>query len=283
MDNYLYLIVPSNLLNPSDFIRLAQSVDVSRNIYIQFINQNPTVSLSDIFHFEYCHVNEIRTWKTVPLSVARNIALEDLFKKNFSFIDNTMIMFVDDDAWFPIETIEMLLHEPVSARCLRTIDPDKNKSFNGLSYQGGIVKGWHVIHDIPSICFVAPFAYVYKLKYLFNEKLGLGCEISQGEESLYIYNLFKNGLEIHYDSHYIYHPYKVDKNPKNKYSMSYFWSLGLFHISPVFLWPAIKYVIKYTVAIVLIFKDKKYFELFLNVWKGFFDGIRDSKKVLNNG
>lgn len=280
--NKLYLVVPSNLKNSSDFIRLADSIDNEANIHLYFINQSPDLALTDVYQFRQCKVTELRTGHVVPLSKARNLALQEMYSDNTLQVENAIIMFVDDDAWFPKETLECILHEPVRARCLRTIDPEKNKSFNGLSYIGGRVKGWHIIHDIPSICLVAPYNIVYRGKYYFNEKLGLGCEISQGEESLFIYYLTKDGMDIYYDKHYIYHPYKRDINLKNKYSLSYFWALGLFHVSRVFLWPTVKYLGKYTVAVLLGVKNTAYFAIFRNVWKGFFDGMRDSKRVLKN-
>lgn len=282
MCNKLYLVVPSNLKQPSNVIRLAKSIDYNNNIFLFFINQNSELFLKDIYSFKKCHVKEFRTNCIIPISKARNIVLNYLYSTNSFQVDNSIIMFVDDDAWFPSQTLDMLLKEPITARCLRTIDPEKNKSFNGLSYQEGLVRGWHIIHDIPSICLVAPFDFVYKGRYLFNEKLGLGCEVSQGEESLFIYNLCKDGLKIHYNGNYIYHPYKTIKNPINNYGMSYFWALGVSRISFMFFWPCLKYILKYTIALLLIVKNKVYFEIFKNVWKGFFDGIIDSKKVLLN-
>ena len=280
MKNQIYLIVPSNLKNTSDFIRLAKSIDIDDNIHLFFVNQNPKIMLKDIYCFQNCKVTEFRVGGIIPLSRARNIALKAMYNESSLNLKNSLIMFVDDDAWFPKETLEYLMHEEIRARCLRTIDPDKNKSFNGLSYEKGLIKGWHIIHDIPSICLVVPYSFVFNGRYYFNENLGLGCEISQGEESLFIYYLCQDGLKIFYDKNYIYHPFKINKNLKNNYNMSNFWSLGLTHISIIFLWPAIKYLSKYTIALVLIIKDTRYLMVFLNVWKGFFEGISDSKKVL---
>ena len=272
--NHLYLVVTSNLVNVSDFIRFMKSVDINKEISVLFVNQSDGLRLQDVYKVNKCQYIEYQTKRLVPLSVARNIALKDMYENELIDVKKSIVMFVDDDAWFPYETIQMLLgSEIITAKCLRTIDPETRKSFNGLSYTDGEVKGWHLIHDICSICLVLPYKEIYEKKLLFNEHLGLGNEISQGEESLFIYNLTRNGLKIYYDEHYIYHPYKCSNNMKNYYSMSYFWSWGLFHVSPMFLYPCLKYLTKYSVGLVLCIKNKKYLRMFVSVWKGAFDEI----------
>lgn len=276
--NELIMIVPSSLKNKSDVVRLAKSIDVSDKIHVFFVNQSTTLRLSNVYEFKKCLVTEVKTNGVVPLAKARNIALSDIYK-NHNY-NNTLVLFPDDDAWFPEETINHLLECELKSYALKTIDPELNKSFNKVASAEGKVVGRHVIKDICSICFVVPLFFLEKKKYLFNEKLGLGNEISQGEESLFIYSLYNDGLSIEHDDHYVYHPYKSGNTIKNYYSMSYFWSMGLFHISNIFFIPCVQYLIKYTIALGLVIKDKKYLKIFAAVWKGAFDGARDFKDIL---
>lgn len=277
--NDLILIVPSNLKNEEDVRRLAKSIDISRKIHLYFINQSVDKNLKRIYKFSACDVTEIRTNRIIPLSEARNIALKKVYEEEYD-ISKTIVMFPDDDAWFPKETIDFLLGCEISAYAIKTIDPEINKSFNKVCNKKKFVSGWHVVKDICSICIVLPLCELKKRTALFNEQLGLGSTISQGEESLFIYYLYKDGIKIINDGHLIYHPYKNTTNIKNYYSMSYFWALGLSHISVIFFVPFIRYLLKYTIAVVLLKKDSKYLTIFKMVWKGAFDGFKDVKGVL---
>lgn len=279
--NKLYLIIPSNLNEPSNFLRLAKSIDISENIFVYFINQSEQTMMEDVYSFSLSKVQEIRTGKIVPLSVARNIALRKIYKERQVIYKESLIMFVDDDAWFPVETINSLLTCEIKAFSLKTIDPELNRSFSLSNQMTGEIKGWHLIHDIVSISLVLPLEELDRDKSLFNENLGLGNKISQGEESLFVYNLYKNGTRFYYDEHFIYHPYKKNFNMKNFYSMSYFWTWGLKYISIIFLFPCIKYLLKYTIALGLIFKDKRYLSVFANVWRGAFDGLKNKYSITN--
>lgn len=279
--NKLLLIVPSNLKNKNDVIRFAESVDYSSNIHVYFINQSDNQCINEVYEFKKCRVTEITTGKIVPLSIARNIALKIIYKKEHDIL-NTLVMFPDDDAWFPQDTLQFLLDCDNKAYAIKTLDPLLNKSFNKVKNQAQTVEGWHVIKDICSICIVIPLQELLKEKLLFNEKLGLGNEISQGEESLFIFYLYKHGMKIYNDVHLIYHPYKNSNSLKNYYSMSYFWSMGLTHLSAVFFLPCVKYLCKYTIALLLSYRGKKYWNIFKAVWKGALDGKRDIKKILEN-
>lgn len=279
--NELYLIVPSNMRVEDDIKRLIESVDISEHIHLILINQSDTKKmLHEVIKIGSLQVTEILTQGQIPLAIARNKGLEYLHCNEEKIKDNSLVMFVDDDAWFPKETLNYLLKTKIRAFSLKTIDPYMNKSFNKVRKKKGEVTGYHLIKDIVSICLVVPLKDVLKLKLFFNEKLGLGNFISQGEESLFIYNLHKKGIKIFYDTHLIYHPYKRSFNIRNFYSMSYFWSLGLFHISHIFFWPTVKYLAKYTVALIFCMKEKRYFKIFKNVWMGFFDGARDRNEIL---
>ena len=91
--NTLYLIVTSNLNNKSDFIRFAESVDISENITVLFINQSSNLSLKDIYQFKKSNVMEIKTYKSIPLSNARNLALKKIYTEEFYIRRNALIMF----------------------------------------------------------------------------------------------------------------------------------------------------------------------------------------------
>ncbi len=278
--NSLYLIIPSNMKNHHDVKRIMESVDISQNINVYFINQtDENTCLVDIYKSKLCKIVEIKTGGIVPLSIARNYALNELCKKKIEIENNSLVMFVDDDAWFPRETIDYLLSCDMKCFVLNTVDPENSKSFKNNTGKKGEVKGYHICCDIISICMVIPLEILVKTNLRFNEKLGLGCEISQGEESLFVYKLHEGGLKIYYDSHLIYHPYKKLFNDKNFYSLSYFWSAASQYVSHCFIIPSFKMLLKYTLALCLCVKDKRYFNLFLMAWKGYFDGKKNLKNV----
>lgn len=278
--NELYLIVTSTMENLADIKRLIDSIDISNHIHLVFINQsNRDTYLRDVVKIRKNDVKEICIGKRVPLSYARNKGLDYLYA-NSALAEKAFVMFVDDDAWFPKETLKYILETEIRAFSLKTIDPIQNKSFSKVMKIKGEIKNFHLIHDIVSICLVVPYSELLKSKPYFNENLGLGNQISQGEESLFIYGLHIQGVHIYYDNHLIYHPYKKNFNMKNFYSMSYFWALGLFHVSIIFLWPAVRYLVKYTIACILAIKDRRYLNVSLNVWSGFIDGIMDKYKVI---
>ena len=277
--NTLYLVVTSNLVEPEYYSRFAKSVDCCSNIRVFFVNQS-NMPMDKVYKYEFSECKIFDIGEQIPLSKARNIVLKYLYEINDTNDENAIIMFVDDDAWFPKETIDYLLQTEIRGLCLRTIDPDTNKSFNGLNYTEGEVKGRHLVTDICSICLVAPFDVLKKNKLYFNEKLGVGNEISQGEESLFIYHLHRYGLRIFYCKEYIYHPYKNSYGVVTYYSLSYFWSCAMSHVSRMFMVPCARYVLKYTIGVILSIKDKKYLLRFGMVWKGFFEGLIDKKKVM---
>lgn len=279
MMNTLYLVVTSNLKEPDYYIRFAKSVDYCSNIRVFFVNQS-NMPMDMVYTYKKSGCKIFDVGKQIPLSKARNIVLKYLYESNNANDEKAVIMFVDDDAWFPKETLDYLLETEIQGLCLRTIDPDTNLSFNGLNHTEGEVKGWHLVTDICSICLVVPFDVLKKNKLYFNEKLGVGNEISQGEESLFIYQLHCFGLKIFYCKEYIYHPYKNSYGEKTYYGLSYFWSCAMSHISRMFMIPCARYVLKYTVGIILSIKDKKYIRRFRMVWKGFFEGLVDKKKVM---
>lgn len=278
--NELYLIVTSNLNNLDDVLRLFKSIDISEKIHLFFINQNCDIQIKDFYSFQKINITEINVGKIIPLSCARNLALSKIYSKKDNH-EKTLVLFPDDDAWFPIETLNFLLECKNNAYSLKTIDPILNKSFNNVKNNAKIVKGWHVVKDICSICIVLPLKELLSKKLYFNEKLGLGNIISQGEESLFIYILYDNGMSIINDNHYVYHPYKQSSNLNNYYSMSYFWTCGLFNISSIFFYPCVKYLVKYSIALLLFFENSKYIEIFKLVWKGAFDGFCDKYQVVN--
>lgn len=277
--NTLYLVVTSNLKEPEYYSRFAKSVDISRNIKVYFVNQS-IIPMEKVHIYTQTGCKIFDVGEQIPLSKARNIVLKHIYKEDNVIDENAIIMFVDDDAWFPKETLDYLLETEIRGLCLRTIDPDTNKSFNGLNYTEGEVKGWHLVTDICSICLVAPLGALKKNKLYFNEKLGVGNDISQGEESLFIYNLHRYGLRIFYCKEYIYHPYKNSYGEKTYYSLSYFWACAMSHVSRIFTIPCARYVFKYTAGLILSVKDKKYLRRFIMVWRGFFEGLIDKKKVM---
>lgn len=281
MKNKINFIIPSSMNNKADVVRVMQSVDKTPEIIVYFINQSDKgVFLNEYYKVKKCKIYEIRTNGVIPLSLARNMALSKIYEKGLDNIENSLTMFIDDDAWFPGETIKYLLNCDVRGYVLSTKDPVNNKSFKKNMLKIGKVKGYHVCCDIISICMVIPTYYLVENKIFFNEKLGLGAPVSQGEESLFIYLLHRKGLEIIYDNHEIYHPYKKTFHVKNFYSLAYFWAFASKYISPLFWLPSIKMQIKYSATLAFMIKEKRYYNIFIAIWKGYFDGKRDTKNVL---
>ena len=245
------------------------------------INQSVGISLSSIVNLENAHlIKEINTNGIVPLSVARNLALEYLYQlKDFNF-SSCFTMFIDDDAWYPNDTLDFLSKTEVNAYAIQTIDPEINKSFINSKFNGKEIKGYHLISDICSICLIVPFDILKENNFYFHEKIGLGNKISQGEESLFIYNLHKKGIRIFGINLLIYHPYKKTFNDKNFYSLAYFFSYGYFYISKkLFCVPLLHLLIKYTVALLFTIKDMRYLKIFRKILEGIKDGYRNTENI----
>ena len=168
MKNRLLLIIPTDLKSPQYIQRMLSSADISSSVDIIVINQSENSDLIDFAKLQNANlVKEIQTKGLVPLSKARNLALEYAYK-NYAHSDgNTLTMFVDDDAWFPKETIEFLLQTEVKAYALKTIDPETNKSFIHASSGEKEIRGWHLISDICSICLVVPFPDIIENRLFF--------------------------------------------------------------------------------------------------------------------
>ena len=106
--NSLVFIIPSNMKNQGEVLRVLESVDVSQNIFVYFINQSSNnIGVNELYEVNQCHLIEIKTGKIIPLSQSRNLALNEVV--NATFDERTLVMFIDDDAWFPRETIDFLL------------------------------------------------------------------------------------------------------------------------------------------------------------------------------
>ena len=127
--NTLYLVVTSNLKEPEYYSRFAKSVDLCSDIKVFFVNQSK-VPMEKVYTYKQARCRIFDVGEQIPLSKARNIVLNHLYETDSINNENAVIMFVDDDAWFPKETLNYLLENEIQGRCLRTIDPDTNKSFN---------------------------------------------------------------------------------------------------------------------------------------------------------
>jgi hypothetical protein len=275
--NQLCFIVTSTLEKIELITRFFDSLGSSNQITVIFINQSTEEETFLLKKYEAnFHLIEIKSGCHIPLSTARNLALNYLYN-NPIISDDTLVLFTDDDAWFPENTINYLLNCEIKAFTLKVLDPVLNKSF--IKYQkkrNGIVKEKEIITDIVSFSIIVPFKY-FKNDYLkFNEKLGLGTNISQGEETFFCYQLYKLGYHFSRLDYYVYHPYKKTFNEHNFYSLAYFLSSFTRYVSPIFISYMLFFMAKYSVAALLgFFKDKRYFCVTKNVYKGFFDGIND--------
>lgn len=279
--NRLLFIIPTDLKDPFYIKRIITSLDIACNINIVIINQSKNDNVENhIVPKKAVILNEIKTKGIVPLSVARNMALTYLYENYDDSIKNTLTLFVDDDAWYPEETLQFLLAADIKSYAIQTIDPDTNKSFVKSRFNNSEIKGHRLITDICSICLIVPFHCLKQLKLVFNERIGLGNTISQGEESVFIYALNLAGIKIYGKNYFVYHPYKKTFNKKNFYSLAYFFSYGFHHISKsMFFVPYTRNILKYTVAGLLFIKDRRYISLFKQVWKGTVDGIKNSENI----
>ncbi len=280
--NTLFLVIPSNMKRYSDVIRLFQSIDISNNIVVYFVNQSSEgLELQDIYEVKMCKVVEIKTGKIIPLSSARNLAIDKMLKNERK--ENALIMFIDDDAWFPQDTIEYLISCEIKGMVIDTIDPQNNRSFKRNKKIRFKLNTYDVCCNIISICMIVPLDILASKRLSFNENLGLGCKISQGEESLFAFQLHKEGLDFFYDNHLIFHPYKKDYNVEKFYSLAYFWALASRKISCVFVVPAMKLIIKYFISLLGVLFEPRYLGVFIAICKGFIAGINDRYGVLING
>ncbi len=117
----------------------------------------------------------------------------------------------------------------------------------------------------------------------FNESLGLGNRISQGEETDFVERVVEKSNPVfkYIADVYIYHPRKTNYPANVFYSLSYFLSYKLRRSKNknMYIRYSLFFYFKYiTVGFILFFKFK-YRSILFNVLKGFFDGYSDKLSV----
>ncbi|WP_421247243.1 glycosyltransferase family 2 protein [Aeromonas jandaei] len=177
-----------------------------------FVNQNKCSFDGFSFH-DNVNLTVIEINYSIPLSVARNIALSHVNLQGFD-----VVAFPDDDCWYSENLIRNVLeyfseNASCSILCTNVMDPSNNKTYGGRP--AGII----VPVDIKNI-FSYPISVGIFIRIsgdlinhiFFDETLGAGTDIGSGEETDLVYRLIKNNEKcIYVGNIFVYHPV-VDSN-----------------------------------------------------------------------
>lgn len=190
-----------------------------KNFELYLVDQNDNSKLERLteeykkyFSIKYIHNT------TKGLSLNRNIALK--------LVDGDIIGFPDDDCYYSSDVLENVIKNlkgstPEIKFCaIRTFD-SISKEQEHKSNNDRIDK-----KDVLKTCISYNIFVKRNTNILFDERLGVGCYYSSGEETDYIYSLLSNkeyGIFINQSE--IFHPKKnistVDYNRTYKYSLGF--------------------------------------------------------------
>jgi hypothetical protein len=167
----------------------------------------------------------------IPLSVARNRVLDHLNQAldQIEVGPATRLLFPDDDCWYGDEFFATNEHlAPADAILVHpTSDPVTGRAF----------ASWNV-RDLPHLSPISPQDLLYfatsigidlparlGLSLRFDERIGLGCAISQGEESLFLFralDLAPQTRVLSMNSRPVFHPRKRATDSRHHYALAYF-------------------------------------------------------------
>ncbi|GDX07044.1 hypothetical protein [Buttiauxella sp. A111] len=286
MKSKVFVILTSDGRRVDELRKLASTIVFFDNAKVIFVNQSNEHELVEhIFNENKLSYDSIYVGEVIPLSIARNIALNHI-RKECNPQPTDKILFSDDDCHYSKEFASY-----VNQLCIEqvTICPVVSDIlFERFTPKGvkKIVKSTEIrLQDIMfyacSISIILPYKYANGLE--FNEKLGLGNIINQGEETDYLERIIlKFNPRVFYKHDcFVFHPRKNDYNPHVFFSLSYFLSNKLINsnLKGMYFKYSILFYFKYLFAFgVLIFNSRKR-AIFFSCLKGIFLGVKDIYSV----
>jgi hypothetical protein len=267
-----------------EFVRLISSTLNAPNAAYFILLQRDIVLDDETLKLLPKRTTILRDKKVIPLSVARNRLLVAMSEKEVAYgIDNhTVVLLADDDCWYS-EDFFLSFPQLGEVGVFRAIDPSSGKRFSTLNLEkrrlSGSLSRWELMFYGVSISFW--FRYSVVRGAFFNENIGLGNEICQGEESLFVLRMLASRSDVEVQSYpllTVYHPWKTSANSNNHRSLGYFlgWTSvrGYSSVLPYFLFLWAKY------SVAMIIKPRKlYFAIFVAIIAGFWQGLFDTKDL----
>jgi len=222
------IIVTTDGSRPAELRRLIDSIPDDDSIAIALLEQCGSI--------EYLpntkrQILRLSSANRIPLSVARNRLLDHL-SQNLGPTDvghRTRLILSDDDCWYSPDFFdagrEAIAQDAILVH--PAFDPENNRAFavtdvRGLPHHCSIPLS-RLLFCVTSIGIDMPARLALSLR--FNEKIGLGCKVSQGEESLFLFHALEASPGIRVLSLKgapVFHPYKIANNSRNHYSLAYF-------------------------------------------------------------
>ncbi len=277
------LLVTTDGSRERELDRLLRSVSQSENLLILLLLQGCEFTINHNLH----HSSQLKTIATknrIPLSTARNIMLDYLSSLKNDGLDlrKSYVLLSDDDCWYSDNFFDNA-HFNSAAHIFHVEDPENKKTFSTWNLKKRKkqkeIKNWELMFYAVSISIAIKYDLAEKIR--FNEKIGLGNEISQGEESLFLLKVAHNFPDMKFTPRTdltIFHPWKMASSSKNHDSLGYFLGLvsarGYPEVIPFYLF----FLVKYLIASIIRPKAL-YFKIVYSLLVSFFRGIINTRRV----
>lgn len=222
------LVVTTDGQRESSLKQLLDSIPDTPQILVALLEQCGSSTSSGTGRQRWIRLASI---DKIPLSVARNRVLDHLNEVlDLSEVGPaTRLLFPDDDCWygedFFAETDEVAPQDGILVH--PTSDPVTGKAF----------ATWDV-RDLPSLSPIRPQQLLYfatsisidmpatlGLSLRFDERIGLGRPVSQGEESLFLFDALEVAPQtrvLSMKSRCVFHPRKPATGTRHHYALAYF-------------------------------------------------------------
>jgi hypothetical protein len=214
-----------------EILRLLDSLKkVNVKLQIIFIYQKNKFNIDKMILSKLSTFSEIikKEICVTSLSNARNIGL--------NYVTGDIIVFSDDDCWYN-ETIlsdveKYFFTSNIDILCTNVYDPIINKYYGNRPIDIKEINLFNICKLPISVGIFVKKETIDKIR--FNENIGAGTNIGSGEETFFLYELFKKNKKIIYDGNLnVYHPanysdnYNIDK--------AYLYGIGFGYINALIL------------------------------------------------
>lgn len=249
--NRFTLIATSNGKRPAELARLLNSIESEEHLLLVLLMQSGTPAPPTPADFRPT-LRVIACERALPLSQARNRMLDHIANdaELQALARGSQLMLADDDCWYPAG----FFRRPPLGDAIHIFDardPDIDRPFATFDLRKRSAREmarWELMFYAVSIAIAVPYDLCSNRR--FHEDFGLGNRISQGEESLFLFNLLTHAPTLTIQAHpeaSVCHPWKLAGNSSNHESLAYFlgWCTrqGLTCVVPYYLYISIKYFV----------------------------------------
>lgn len=222
------LLVTTDGSRPAELRRLIESIPKDDRILFALLEQcGSSSSLPDTG----LRIIRLSSPDRIPLSVARNRLLDHLARQldPTEVGPSTRLILSDDDCWYAPAFFEAGREEVARGAILvhPAYDPANGRAFAVTDVRAlprhSQIPPSRLLFCATSIGIDMPATLGLNLR--FNEKIGLGCQISQGEETLFLFHALDAAPGIRVlslNDAPVFHPHKMAVNGRNHHSLAYF-------------------------------------------------------------